>query len=86
MSSLTNWCVRLSRAGLSLACVTRLTGCPELHHVEVRMKAGSGGGAEGAAEGTAAAAVAAGGSGAGRKLGGAVDGGGVAGTCAATSI
>ena len=58
MSSLSNWIVRLSRAGLGLACVTLLTGCPELHHVEVQMKAGSGGAAEGAAEETEAAAVA----------------------------
>ena len=58
MSSLSNWIVRLSRAGLGLACVTLLAGCPELHHVEVRMKAGSSGAAEGTAEGPGAAAVA----------------------------
>ncbi|MFN7802493.1 MAG: hypothetical protein ACK5TO_00660, partial [Planctomycetaceae bacterium] len=58
MSSLTNWILRLSRAGLGLACVTLLTGCPELHHVEVRMKAGSSGGSEAATGGTEAATVA----------------------------
>lgn len=58
MSSLSNWIVRLSRAGLGLACVTLLSGCPELHHVEVQMKAGSSGSAEGAAEGAGPVAVA----------------------------